>query len=262
VIYILFYIISFVACVIGSICGIGGGIIIKPVLDAFAVFDVGTISFLSGCTVLSMTFYSVGSAIHKKESVIDLSTSTPLAVGAIAGGILGKILFNYLCIILSNNNKVGAIQAISLFFLTLGTMIYTINKDKIKTHKISNIYVCVTIGLILGILSSFLGIGGGPINLVVLYFFFSMSTKVAAQNSLYIILFSQVASLFQTIITKTAPKFILSLLIGMVICGILGGVIGGRINKKIDHNAVNKLFIVLMAIIMLITVYNAYQYIQ
>ena len=42
----------------------------------------------------------------------------------------------------------------------------------------------------LGILSSFLGIGGGPINLVVLFFFFSMDTKTAAQNSLYTILFS------------------------------------------------------------------------
>ncbi|MEI3183290.1 MAG: sulfite exporter TauE/SafE family protein [Lachnospiraceae bacterium] len=45
-------------------------------------------------------------------------------------------------------------------------------------------------------MSSFLGIGGGPINLVVLLYFFSMDTKAAAQNSLYIILFSSDHQLF------------------------------------------------------------------
>ena len=35
--YILFFIISFSASIIGAICGIGGGIIIKPVMDAFGV---------------------------------------------------------------------------------------------------------------------------------------------------------------------------------------------------------------------------------
>lgn len=261
-VYLVFYIVSFVACIGGAICGIGGGVIIKPVLDMFAVLDVSTISFLSGCTVLAMTCYSVGRAIYRKESVIDLKTSTPLAVGAVGGGILGKILFNHLSIIFSNHNKVGAVQAVFLLFLTLGTMMYTINQDKIKTYDTSNIYVCVIIGLILGILSSFLGIGGGPINLFVLYFFFSMSIKVAAQNSLYIILFSQVSSLLQTIITKTVPAFTLSLFIGMVICGIFGGVIGGKVNKKMDDKAVNRLFVILMSVIMLISVYNTYHYIQ
>jgi len=40
-------------------CGIGGGVIIKPMLDSFDIYSVATISFLSSCTVLSMTTYSV-----------------------------------------------------------------------------------------------------------------------------------------------------------------------------------------------------------
>jgi uncharacterized membrane protein YfcA len=47
--------VSFFASVIGSICGIGGGVIIKPVLDAVGLYSVSTISFMSGCIVLSMT---------------------------------------------------------------------------------------------------------------------------------------------------------------------------------------------------------------
>lgn len=84
-----------------------------------------------------------------------------------------------------------------MLIITLGTLIYTINKEKIKTYKVKNIFACIIIGLFLGCMSSFLGIDGGPINLVV--FFFTMSTKEAAQNSLYIILFSQDISTVKTL---------------------------------------------------------------
>ena len=46
--YLIFLLVCFFASVIGAICGIGGGVIIKPVLDAFGVMDAAQISFLSG----------------------------------------------------------------------------------------------------------------------------------------------------------------------------------------------------------------------
>ena len=52
---ILFFCVSFFASIAGAICGIGGGVIIKPVLDMLGLASVATISFLSGCTVLSMS---------------------------------------------------------------------------------------------------------------------------------------------------------------------------------------------------------------
>ena len=56
----LYFIVCFVASVAGAICGIGGGVIVKPVLDVFGWDSVSTISFLSGCMVLTMSCYSVG----------------------------------------------------------------------------------------------------------------------------------------------------------------------------------------------------------
>ena len=120
--------------------------------------------------------------------------------------------------------------------------------------------VCVVIGLMLGIMSSFLGIGGGPINLVVLYFFFSMDTKTAAANSLYIILFSQITSLVTTLVTRTVPEFQLISLVVMVAGGIGVGIVGRKINKKIDGAAVEKLFICLMGVIIAISLWNTYRY--
>ena len=65
------FLVSFLASTAGAICGIGGGVIIKPVLDLFQMASVSTISFLSGCTVLSMSLYSVGRAAASRDSVVD-----------------------------------------------------------------------------------------------------------------------------------------------------------------------------------------------
>ena len=97
----------------------------------------------------------------------------------------------------------------------------------------------------------------GP-NLVVLYYFFSMSTKVAAQNSLYIILISQITSVTTTLFTKTVPEFEWLWLVLMVAGGIGGGAVGRKINKKIDDKHVEILFIGLMFTIIGISCYNTW----
>ena len=51
-VYVVFILVGFFASVIGCICGIGGGVIIKPVMDAFHLYSVSTVSFMSGCIVL------------------------------------------------------------------------------------------------------------------------------------------------------------------------------------------------------------------
>lgn len=254
------FLICFGASIVGAICGIGGGVIIKPVLDAFGIMDVTTLSFLSGCTVLSMTTYSVLRSKLSGSSRIDQSTGLPLAVGAAIGGILGKNLFQLVRSLSSNPDQVGSVQSICLLLVTLGTLFYTIKKEQIHTISVHSRFICIVIGLTLGIMSSFLGIGGGPINLVVLFFFFSMDTKTAAENSLYIILFSQITSLLSSIITGKIPDFSIGILILMASGGILGAVCGRIINKKLDSRAVDRLFIALMAVIILICIYNVYQF--
>lgn len=257
---IIFFLISFIASLVGAICGIGGGVIIKPTLDAFHILSVATISFLSGITVLSMTCYSVGKAKLSGDLAVDMKIGTPLALGAAVGGILGKWGFELVSGLFSDKEMVGAIQALFLLLITIGTLIYTLKKDKIKTRHTKNLIPCLVIGTVLGILSSFLGIGGGPINLVILYYFFSMETKEAAQNSLYIIMFSQLASLIKTFLSDSVPEFDTLLLLLMILGGILGAIAGRRINQKIDEKAVEKLFIGLMIVIILINVYNVYQF--
>lgn len=83
-----------------------------------------------------------------------------------------------------------------------------------------------------------------------------MDTKTAAANSLYIILFSQLASLITTLVTHTVPDFRWPVLAVMVAGGIGGGMAGRVLNKRMDNRLVDRLFIGLMGLIVLICVYN------
>ena len=260
-IFVLVFAICFLASIIGAICGIGGGVIIKPALDAFGIMDVSTISFLSGCTVLSMSTYSVIKSKRSGSSKINQETGVPLALGAAIGGVTGKYLFQIIKRMSANPDRVGAIQAVCLLIVILGTLLYTIFKSRIKTHKIESKAVCAVIGLLLGIMSSFLGIGGGPINLVVFFYFFSMDTKTAAENSLYTILFSQIASVLYSIVSGSVPDFSIGMLVLMVASGIFGGACGRSFNKKLESHVVDRLFIGLMIVMIFINVYNIYKFI-
>lgn len=257
---LIFFTISFCASVIGMICGLGGGIIIKPLLDAFGILSVSAISFLSGCTVLSMSCYSVIKSRCNREVMIDWNISSALGIGAVIGGIVGKQCFQMAEAQFSDTDLVGAVQAAVLGIITFGTLIYTIYKRKIQTLQWKAKPVCILLGLLLGVLSAFLGIGGGPINLIVLHFFFSMETKTAAQNSLYIILLSQISSLVSTIVTGTVPQVSFWMLAGMVLCGIAGSAVGRKINAKISSDVVDQLFIGLMGVIIVICVYNIHRF--
>ncbi len=55
----LYFFVALFSTTIGAISGLGGGTIIKPVLDAVSGLTVANINFMSSCAVLSMTFLSI-----------------------------------------------------------------------------------------------------------------------------------------------------------------------------------------------------------
>lgn len=253
------FIICVAATVIGSISGVGGGVIIKPVMDAVSGMSVSSISFLSGCTVLGMTTTSM-LGNRNGQVKIEKCRGTLLAVGAAAGGVMGKELFERA--VSAGGPGIHVAQQVLMVVLTVGVLIYTVYNGRIHTLKVENKAVCVLIGLVLGGVSAFLGIGGGPVNLAVLYYFFSMDSKTAALNSLYIILISQSASLLNTLMSGNVPEFQWSILITMVAGGILGGMIGRRVSKKMDNRGVDRLFRGLLVVIAGISFYNLWCLVQ
>jgi uncharacterized membrane protein YfcA len=248
----------FIACIasaIGAISGIGGGIIIKPVLDAFSGQGIAEINVLSGSTVLAMSLVSL---LRSRGSGIALEPKrgTALAGGAVLGGAAGKLLFNVFLRLFPHAASIGIAQSLILIFLTLTVLLYLKRKKTIRPRNIRNIPFCVCIGLLLGMVSAFLGIGGGPINIMVIAYFFSMDSKSAALHSLYTIFLSQAANFLLVFAGSSMPPVNPVLVIAMVTGGIGGGLIGSRIVKVLSNDQVDRLFSVVLWLVVLLSAYN------
>ncbi len=252
----LFFLLAIVliATIIGSISGIGGGVLIKPVMDAVTDMSASQISFLSGTTVLTMTVVSL---LRSRKGEQKLSHETFfLALGAAVGGVVGKELFSLIKTSVQNDAAVSLVQNLIMVILTVLVFVYTLKKENMHTYHVKNKMLTISAGLFLGVLSSFLGIGGGPINLMILSYLFSMDTKTAALNSLFVIFFSQVLSLISSLVTKSIPEFDLLTLILMMILAVIGATVGRGLSKKMASKTVDQLFLILMAVIILLSLYN------
>ncbi len=253
--------VCFFASAMGSVCGIGGGVIIKPVLDALGIMEVASVSFLSGCTVLSMSAVSLYGNLKNKETIrFRKPFAWSITAGSVLGGILGKAAFRFITGNMADKNRIGAVQAAVLLCLTAATLFSHCGKTKKTARSAADMPLIFAVGAVLGILSSFLGIGGGPMNLAVLTCLFSMETKEAALYSIHVILFSQTAGLCAALVTQTVPPFPPAMLFLMSGCGVLGALAGARINKKADNRVVDKLFTVLLLVIIAISLYNIFRY--
>ena len=91
---ILYGFVVFLATLLGSFVGLGGGVIIKPVLDVINAHSLTEISFFSSCAVFAMSITSTTRHIIKKTP-IKPSIVLLVALGSVGGGLLGNYLFNY-----------------------------------------------------------------------------------------------------------------------------------------------------------------------
>ncbi|MGH0053588.1 MAG: sulfite exporter TauE/SafE family protein [Sphaerochaetaceae bacterium] len=256
---IILVILTFAATVVGAISGIGGGVIIKPTMDALVNYPITTISFLSGNTVLAMTAVSLLRS-RKDTITVDPVVGTPLALGGAIGGVVGKIVFSWIRLATGNNALIGMVQNIIMVVLTATVFLYVLRKATIHTLHVNHKGGAATLGVVLGVFSSFLGIGGGPINIMFLSFFFSMDSKHAALNSLYIIFFSQVANLITNIFQGSIPEFNLLLLLSMMVSGIMGAMVGRSISKHLENKHVDRLFMGVMLLIVVLSAYNVVKF--
>jgi len=120
---LLIFAICLAASTIGGLCGIGGGVIIKPTLELLGVMSVSAISFLSGLSVMSMAAISVFR--QRKSRRVELRIGSLLAVGAVVGGIVGNFLFQIVKNSAGDDSLVGMVQALVLALVTLLTLIYS-----------------------------------------------------------------------------------------------------------------------------------------
>lgn len=255
---LLYFFMAVCATTIGSFTGMGGGIIMKPLMDLLHNFDVETIGVLSSVTVFFMSVVSIGKQMYAR-SYIPFSIAIPLSIGSVVGGYVGQQILYMIISTLRIQERVIVVQNFALAILILCVYFYMRNKTKISSHRLSGIAVTLTVGCFLGICSSFLGIGGGPINVALVIYLYSMDIKSATVCSLMTILFAQISKLGTIALSTGFMVYDLSVAPAMVVGAIIGGFIGAGLNKRCPEKSVERVFNWVQLLVLTITIYNMAQ---
>ena len=253
-IILMYAIIILVATISGAISGLGGGVIIKPLFDMIGYHNAATIGFYSSVAVFTMSIVSI---IKQLKNGFDFHIKTVLwtSIGSLIGGVAGEQLFNRVTLSYENN-IVKVIQGALLAITLICILIYTINKDKIRSFHLKNFISIFLVGFFLGSISVFLGIGGGPLNVALLMLLFSYTIKDATIYSIATIFFAQMSKLGSVVISNKLLEYDLSLIPFICISAVVGGFIGTLINQTLEERKIERFYIFLIGLLLLISGYN------
>ena len=243
-----------VATSLGAFVGLGGGVIIKPVLDFIGREPRMQVDFLSAAAVFTMSVVSTGKCIKLKKK-FDVSIILFIAVGSIAGGWLGSAVMDFVGTLIAQQT-IRCIQAFVLAVLLTAVSVYVGRCS--YSFNIKNKFAVLLVGFVLGFFASFLGIGGGPINVAVLALFFSMNVKESAVYSVAIIFFSQLSKLITIFATSGIEPYAhqWKTLIFILPAAVVGGFVGSSLNRKFDDKLIRKVFVTVMVCLVVLNIYN------
>lgn len=248
-----YFIIIIFANSLGAISGMGGGVIIKPMFDLIHAHDLSSISFYSSVAVLTMSITTIIRQM-KGGLTINWKKAIQISLGAIGGGWLGNILLDRLLLYFPQDKKVQTIQIILMIVTLLFSFWYSIQHRQYFCFDIE--WIRIFSGLILGCLASFLGIGGGPINVAFLMFFLGTPIKDATAYSIVIIFFSQLAKILNILGKGQLFKFDLTMLSIVIPAAIIGGIIGAQFSRQVSDKIVSVVYRWVIIFVLAVNLYN------
>jgi uncharacterized protein len=169
--------IGLVAGFFSGLFGVGGGIIIVPLLTLVLGFGQRLASGTSLTAILPTAV--AGSVGYLLQGQVNWGVAIALAVGAIAGSLVGSWLLQRISqgVLRWMFIAFQVVMAVRLFFLVP-------ERDADLTLDLPTAALLVALGVVTGILSGLLGVGGGVIVVPALMVFFGMGDLVAKGTSL------------------------------------------------------------------------------
>lgn len=249
----------FIFTIAGSTAGLGGGMILKPLIDFTGMYAITAVNFISGTITL---FMSLSNAVTKKiiepQKPVFTGEMKIIAIGSALGGTAGKILFS-LMTEGTGDKMCSVLQSSVLLIINVLILYFTVKGIRVS-YRIKNKAAVFLIGSSIGTLSSFLGIGGGPLNIITLKTMLGLDVKKTADYSLCMILFTQGASAVISAVSGETNVIMLKEIVIYMVAGIAGGISGRVISQRISEKTVNTIYICLLVIIMAIIVLTMFTY--
>ena len=215
---------GFAAGILGSMIGLGGGIIVVPVLT-FLGFTPTTAASNSLFAALSNAIASTISYSRQKRIVYSLGLK--LGLLSIPGTVLGALV---------STDVAPDIFKILFGFVLIASAVYIFMRKKFESKEktISKQMMLFAVGasFFAGIISSFFGIGGGIIFVPLMVVGMGMAMKKAAPTSQLILLFASSSGVIVHSLLGH-PDFLQA---GFLAIGsFMGGLVGARLSIEIKE---------------------------
>lgn len=232
---------------ISGLVGIGGAIIIYPMLLLLPpLVGLPTYSaYIASGLTSSQVFFSTLSGSFKAYKNKDFSRTLVLNMGSgmIIGSILGAILANLI--------NVQFVNMVYIIIALLALILMFIKVAPSTSHIKFNRLLLITIGGIIGLVSGIVGAGGAFIIIPVLLVIFKLPMNTVVTNSIVIAFISSIGAFIIKLLQGYIPvNSAIPLILGSILFTTLGMKIGQKIPDYIQKMIVSILIVI--AIIKLI----------
>ncbi|MBP2643707.1 MAG: hypothetical protein H6Q67_1594 [Firmicutes bacterium] len=250
--------ISISAGVLGSILGLGGGIIVTPALTLLFGVDI---PHAIGASLISVIATSSGAAIaYIRDGItnirvgmfLEIATTIGAVTGAVIGGIISAnvlyiifgllLLYSGLAMLKKTKEELPAEVPLHCVAgkLKLQGEYYDKNLKKQVFYNVDNVYGGFGVMYGAGVISGLLGIGSGSFKVMAMDVFMKLPLKVSSATSNFMMGVTAAASagiyLFRGDIN---PMISAPVALGVLI----GATLGARIMQRLKSKTIRKLFI-------------------
>ncbi|QBK26626.1 sulfite exporter TauE/SafE family protein [Ureibacillus thermophilus] len=260
---VLLAIIALCAGILGSLVGLGGGVILIPATLYFGVtlglFPDITPQRVVGLSVVMMIFTGLSSTIsYMKSKQVDFFSGWIFFIGSAPGAILGAWL-----------NKGLNIDSFNLYFgillIVLSALLFV--RDRLKPihwfleHGIKRsftdrqgqtfeygypIWFAVCFTFFVGMLSGLFGIGGGSLIVPAMVLLFRFPPHVAVATSMFLVFLTSIINSMSHIYLGNVPwHYTVPVIVG----AYMGAKLGAALNKRMKSKTVVLVLQIVMVLI-------------
>jgi len=256
--------------ILSGMFGVGGGFLMTPLL-----FFIGIPPAVAVATEANQIVASSFSGVlaHFRRKTVDLRMGTVLLSGGLVGAALGVVFFNYL----KSQGQVDLLVRLCyvVFLGVIGSLMFVESLNAIrksrknagppkrKKHnwihglplkmrfRVSGLYISVIpplmVGVLVGILSAIMGVGGGFIMVPAMIYLLGMPTKVVVGTSLFQIIF---VTGFTTLLHATTNYTVdIALAVLLLVGGVIGAQIGTRLGTYLKAEQLRILLALLVILV-------------
>ena len=183
---LLLILIGFCAGTFGALAGVGGGIIVTPLL---AIYFGLPIHQAIGVTLLCVIATSTAtSSLYVERHVTDIRLGMTLELATTTGALVAALVAHQI------NRRSLAVLSVCFLLYSSGSLVRKVwtsrnakREESIPDYTPQNYPLGLLASLIAGGFSGLLGIGGGPVKVPVMYLFMKVPLRIEAATSNFMI---------------------------------------------------------------------------